>query len=251
MTHPNTPQCPGCGDCPPERRPVPAGSEVDGERATPAATPQAGAGMVLAEREALRAGQSAAVMPLIGPLLDAWDGMSNDARAEVLDEAPDLAKYLSRIGHAMEAAPSPTPAPAATAQVLDDLAYIERETRHLSSIPPVKFERLRAALAVQAEPQAAAERTARIVERLQEAAQLAYAQRRLPADAVFAIEEAVKLLQPAPAPAQQLSEAEAYRWLRDTNDCPLQVVDGEGNLYCGEGLDATVRAAMQQKGGAV
>lgn len=33
MTHPNTPQCPSpCGLCP-ERRPVPAGSEVDGERA--------------------------------------------------------------------------------------------------------------------------------------------------------------------------------------------------------------------------
>lgn len=32
MTHPNTPHSP-CGDCPPERRPVPAGSEVDGERA--------------------------------------------------------------------------------------------------------------------------------------------------------------------------------------------------------------------------
>jgi hypothetical protein len=53
------------------------------------------------ERTHLRAEQAEAVMPLIGPLLDAWDGASNDLRTEVLDEAPGLAMYLSRINQAM------------------------------------------------------------------------------------------------------------------------------------------------------
>jgi hypothetical protein len=40
-------------------------------------------------------------------------------------------------------------------------------------------------------------------------------------------------------------DADRYRWLAETNDCPLQVVDGEGELYCSGGLDAAIDAALQ------
>jgi hypothetical protein len=49
------------------------------------------------EREILRAAQSEAVMPLIGPLLDAWEGGS-----DFLNEYPELDKQLRRIHRAME-----------------------------------------------------------------------------------------------------------------------------------------------------
>lgn len=53
-----------------------------------------------AEREQLRAAQVAAVMPLIGPLLDAWE----QADREVMDEEPELVKWLKAINTAMETA---------------------------------------------------------------------------------------------------------------------------------------------------
>ena len=75
----------------------------------------------LSERDILRAEQSANVMPLIGPLLDAWDGLNNDTKGVLREEGPDLTKYLASINHAMEAAaPNQTPAPAA--QGLSDAA---------------------------------------------------------------------------------------------------------------------------------
>lgn len=40
-------------------------------------------------------------------------------------------------------------------------------------------------------------------------------------------------------------DAERYRWLSNTNDCPLQVVDGEGVLYCSGSLDYEIDAALQ------
>jgi hypothetical protein len=49
------------------------------------------------ERELLRTAQSEAVMPLIGPLLDAWEGGS-----DFLNEYPALDKQLRRIHRAME-----------------------------------------------------------------------------------------------------------------------------------------------------
>lgn len=53
-----------------------------------------------AERQALRYAQAEAVMPLIGPLLDAWESADRD----VLAVEPELAKRLSQINKAMEGA---------------------------------------------------------------------------------------------------------------------------------------------------
>lgn len=48
--------------------------------------------------EHLRAAQAHAVMPLIGPLLDAWEGCSQNVRSE----HPELDKQLRRINRTME-----------------------------------------------------------------------------------------------------------------------------------------------------
>lgn len=50
------------------------------------------------ERTRLRAQQATAVMPLIGPLLDAWECCSQSVRSE----HPELDKQLRRINLAME-----------------------------------------------------------------------------------------------------------------------------------------------------
>jgi hypothetical protein len=50
------------------------------------------------EREKLRAAQAEAVMPLIGPLLDAWECCAQSVR----EEHPDLDKQLRKINRAME-----------------------------------------------------------------------------------------------------------------------------------------------------
>lgn len=52
------------------------------------------------EREALRAAQAEAVMPLIGPLLDAWENTDMDT----MSEEPELSKWLRAINKAMEEA---------------------------------------------------------------------------------------------------------------------------------------------------
>lgn len=52
---------------------------------------------------ALRKAQSDSVMPLIGPLLDAWDGMMNDAKDSLREESPTLCECLDKITAAMEA----------------------------------------------------------------------------------------------------------------------------------------------------
>lgn len=55
------------------------------------------------EVETLRAAQAEAVMPMIGPLLDAWDGVPNDMKTEL----PELRRWTLRIGAAMENAEPP------------------------------------------------------------------------------------------------------------------------------------------------
>ena len=55
------------------------------------------------ERESLRAAQGEAVMPLIGPLLDAWESCSETMRGE----QPEVDKYLRKINRAMEDATPP------------------------------------------------------------------------------------------------------------------------------------------------
>lgn len=50
----------------------------------------------------LRIEQADAVMPLIGGLLDQWEGMSNDAKSSLRWENPTLCEYLDKIDAAME-----------------------------------------------------------------------------------------------------------------------------------------------------
>lgn len=54
------------------------------------------------EFDARRREQAVRVMPLIGPLLDAWAGASLDARGYVGEDSPELPKILGAIDHAME-----------------------------------------------------------------------------------------------------------------------------------------------------
>lgn len=66
------------------------------------------------EREALRAGQAKAVMPLIGPLLDAVEGIPNDLR----DELVDVLRISGQINTAMEQA-APVAVPPLTDEQID------------------------------------------------------------------------------------------------------------------------------------
>jgi len=54
------------------------------------------------EVQDLREEQTKRVMPLIGGLLDAWDGLSNDFKETMIEEAPSLVAYLDDINRAME-----------------------------------------------------------------------------------------------------------------------------------------------------
>lgn len=54
------------------------------------------------ELEKLRLAQSRRVMPLIGPLLDALDGLPNDTRETLEDDAPLLFRCLADIERAVE-----------------------------------------------------------------------------------------------------------------------------------------------------
>lgn len=56
------------------------------------------------ERNRGRAAQAKAVMPLIGGLLDAWDGLTNDLRSDT--ELEHLKAQIERIDEAMETASS-------------------------------------------------------------------------------------------------------------------------------------------------
>lgn len=53
------------------------------------------------ERQALRDAQAKSVMPLIGGLLDAWEGLPNDLKGQI-EEASVLGEYLDSIENAME-----------------------------------------------------------------------------------------------------------------------------------------------------
>ena len=75
-------------------------------RAALAQQPATGA-PVKAERDQLRCTQANAVMPLIGPLLDAWE----NADREVISHEPELSRQLKAINNAMEGAQPATPEP--------------------------------------------------------------------------------------------------------------------------------------------
>ena len=71
-------------------------------RALSAITPESAPNDATDERTHLRAQQAATVMPQIGPLLDAWEGIDNDTKGTIREEAPELAKWLGSINRAME-----------------------------------------------------------------------------------------------------------------------------------------------------
>ena len=48
-----------------------------------------------------RAVQIKQVMPLIGPLLDAWEAVPNDLRVLLQEQAPDLCHFLCKVEDAM------------------------------------------------------------------------------------------------------------------------------------------------------
>lgn len=56
------------------------------------------------ERNGLRVAQFKAVMLLIGPLLDAWEGVPNDLKSLIEEQAVSLHQYLEKIACAMETA---------------------------------------------------------------------------------------------------------------------------------------------------
>ena len=55
------------------------------------------------EVEKLRAKQAKKVMPLIGPLLDAWEMLDNGTRSDLELDAPSLCSALDKISAAIEA----------------------------------------------------------------------------------------------------------------------------------------------------
>lgn len=59
---------------------------------------------VRSERKGLRIAQSKAVMPLIGPLLDAWEGLPNDAKEVLRESESVLCAHLDKISTAMDGA---------------------------------------------------------------------------------------------------------------------------------------------------
>ena len=67
------------------------------------------------ERDQLRHAQAAVVMPMIGPLLDAWENSDR----EVMSQEPELSKQLKNINSAMEDADT-HPAPGVPDDVVRD-----------------------------------------------------------------------------------------------------------------------------------
>jgi hypothetical protein len=57
---------------------------------------------VCRERQSLRIAQSKAVMRLVGPLLDAWEGTPNDLKSLIEEQAVSLYEHLETIARAME-----------------------------------------------------------------------------------------------------------------------------------------------------
>ena len=47
--------------------------------------------------------------------------------------------------------------------------------------------------------------------------------------------------------AAMRADAGRYRWLRNESDCPISVVDGDGDMLVGDDLDAAIDAAKEAK----
>jgi hypothetical protein len=51
----------------------------------------------------LQAKQAKAVMPMIGQLLDAWEGIPNDIKSDLSEDCPAFVCYMDELDAAMEA----------------------------------------------------------------------------------------------------------------------------------------------------
>jgi hypothetical protein len=56
----------------------------------------------MSEREKMIKAQAKLVMPMIGPLLDAWQGLPNDISED--EELVSIAEWMEKINEAMESA---------------------------------------------------------------------------------------------------------------------------------------------------
>ena len=86
---------------------------------------------VKAERDQLRCAQADAVMPLIGPLLDAWE----NADREVMSQEPELSKQLKNINSAMEDAQPATGEPVWCVATGERVNGEETYTHHDAYVP--------------------------------------------------------------------------------------------------------------------
>jgi hypothetical protein len=75
-----------------------------------------------AEVEILRQEQAAAVMPLIGPLLDAWDGLPNDVKCD--DELSGVRRSIGAISRGMDGTATPQAAPAPAEPTLAEIRLL-------------------------------------------------------------------------------------------------------------------------------
>ncbi len=57
---------------------------------------------IKSEHRGLQIAQAKSVMPMIGPLLDAWEALPNDELAHLREIAPELCRRLDLIDNAME-----------------------------------------------------------------------------------------------------------------------------------------------------
>ena len=92
---------------------------------TEAQQPATGEPVAWSEREQLRHAQAAVVMPMIGPLLDAWENSDRD----VMSQEPELSKQLKNINSAMEDADT-HPAPSAPKD--DQIAALVNKVRDIA-----------------------------------------------------------------------------------------------------------------------
>lgn len=49
-----------------------------------------------------RAKQARGAMSIIGPLLDSWEGMSNDLKGELECDSPEFVEYMEKLANHME-----------------------------------------------------------------------------------------------------------------------------------------------------
>lgn len=100
-------------------------------RAALSQQPATGEPVAWSEREQLRHAQAAVVMPMIGPLLDAWENSDR----EVMSQEPELSKQLKNINSAMEDAQPATGEPVWCVATGERVNGEETYTHHDAYVP--------------------------------------------------------------------------------------------------------------------